>query len=106
MASHRLMIPAVGVGVDLLEDGVDDGKIRKVGADLGKLAALGGDFGGGLVAATACHAEHMRPGSSQRHADALAQAGVGTCDHRVFTVQRKEIHNCVHCVFLPFVLTL
>ena len=88
------------MGVDLLQDRIDRGKVRKVGADLGKLAALSGDLGGGLVAAAAGYAENVGTGSCQRHADALAQAGVGARDHSVFTVQRKEIHNIIHCVFL------
>ena len=53
-----------------------------------------------LSAEAAGYAENVGTGSCQRHADALAQAGVGARDHSVFTVQRKEIHNIIHCVFL------
>lgn len=108
MASHRLMIPAfvdqnvdaVSVGVDLLQDRIDRGKVRKVGADLGKLAALSGDLGGGLVAAAAGYAENVGTAAASATQMPWAQAGVGARDHSVFTVQRKEIHNIIHCVFL------
>ena len=98
MASHALddtgvvdqNVDAVSVGVDLLQDRIDGGKVRKVGADLGKLAALSGDLGGGLVAAAAGYAENVGTGSCQRHADALAQAGVGARDHSVFHRSAKR----------------